>query len=75
MIFLIHSGRCYEAEICVILFLLRCPFIWYPFWTKSKFSDFGQNQKVEEKVPSERASQGQQNSAYFSFVAPSSEEL
>ena len=27
----------YEAEICVILFLLRCPFIWYPFWSKSQF--------------------------------------
>ena len=39
---LLHSGRCYEAEICVILFLLRCPFIWYPFLPKSKFSDFGQ---------------------------------
>ena len=25
---LLHSGRCYEAEICAILFLLRCPFIW-----------------------------------------------
>ena len=42
MVLLLHSGRCYEAEICVILFLLRCPFIWYPFWPKSKFSDFGQ---------------------------------
>ena len=30
------TGR--EAEICVILFLLRCRFIWYPFWPKSKFS-------------------------------------
>ena len=42
MVLLLHSGRCYEAEIYVILFLLRCPFIWYPFWPKSKFSDFGQ---------------------------------
>ena len=41
-VFLLHSGRCYEAEICVILFLLRCPFIWYPFLLNSKFSDFGQ---------------------------------
>ena len=24
------------------MFLLRCPFIWYPFLPKSKFSDFGQ---------------------------------
>ena len=38
----LHSGRCYASEICTILFLLRCPFIWYPFWPKSKFSDFGQ---------------------------------
>ena len=42
MVLLLHSGRCYEAEICVILFLLRCPFIWYPFGPKSKFSFFGQ---------------------------------
>ena len=41
-VLLLHSGRCYEAEICAILFLLRCPFIWYPFLPKSKFSDFGQ---------------------------------
>ena len=41
-VLLLHSGRCYEAEICVILFLLRCPFIWYPFLPKLKFSDFGQ---------------------------------
>ena len=25
------TGRCYEAEICVILLLLRNPFRWYPF--------------------------------------------
>ena len=37
MVLLLHSGRCYKAEICVILFLLRCPFIWYPFRPKSVF--------------------------------------
>ena len=37
-----HCGWCYKAEICTILFLLRCPFIWYPFWPKSKIPDFGQ---------------------------------
>ena len=42
VVLLLDSGRCYEAEICAILFLLRCPFIWYPFWLKSKCSDFGQ---------------------------------
>ena len=42
MVLLLHSGRCYEAEICTILFLLRCPFKWCPFWPKPKFSDFGQ---------------------------------
>ena len=41
VVLLLHSGRFYGAEICTILFLLRCPFIWYPFWPKSKFSDFG----------------------------------
>ena len=42
VVLLLLTGRCYEAEICVIVFLLRCPFIWYPFWPKSKFSVFGQ---------------------------------
>ena len=42
-VLLLHSGRCYEAEIYAILFLLRCPFIRYHFfWPKSNFSDFGQ---------------------------------
>ena len=31
VVLLLHSGRYYEAEIFVILFLLRCPFIWYMF--------------------------------------------
>ena len=35
------TGRCYEAEIFVILFLLRCRYIWYPFWPKSNFSVSG----------------------------------
>ena len=35
------TGRCYEAEICAILLLLRCSFRWYPFLPKSKFSDSG----------------------------------
>ena len=38
---LLLAGRCYEAEICVILFPLRCSLICYPFLPKSKFSDFG----------------------------------
>ena len=41
-VLLLHSGRCYEAEICAILFLLRCSFIWYHFLPRSKVSDFGQ---------------------------------
>ena len=41
-VLLLPTGRCYGAEICTILFLLRCSLIWYPFWPKSKFSDFGQ---------------------------------
>ena len=40
VLLLLHSGRCYEAEICAILFLLRYPFIWYPFWPMSKFQIF-----------------------------------
>ena len=58
MVLLLHSGRCYEAEICVILFLLRCPFIWYRFWPKSKFQIldyspwlyFRESKKVLRKV-------------------------
>ena len=42
VVLLLLTGRCYDAEICVIVFLLRCPFIWYPFWLKSKFTVFGQ---------------------------------
>ena len=49
VVLLLHSGRCYEAEIYTILFLLRWPFIWYPFWPKSKFSDFGQKPWVLPK--------------------------
>ena len=41
-VLLLHSGRCYEAEICAIVFLLRCPFIRYHFLPMSNFSDFGQ---------------------------------
>ena len=42
MVLLLHSGRCYEAEICTILFPLRCAIVWYDYLTKSKFSDSGQ---------------------------------
>ena len=42
VVLLLQNGRCYEAEICAILLLLRCPFRWNPFLPKSKFSDFGQ---------------------------------
>ena len=41
-VLLLLTGRCYEAEICTILLLLRCPFQWNPFLQKSKFSDSGQ---------------------------------
>ena len=40
VVLLLLSGRCYEAEICVILFLLRCSFRWYPFLLKSKIFIF-----------------------------------
>ena len=42
MDFFLLAVRCYEAQIWTIPFLLRCPFIWYPFWLKSTFSFFGQ---------------------------------
>ena len=41
-VFLLFTGRCYGAQICTILLLLRCSFRWYPFLPKSKFSDYGQ---------------------------------
>ena len=42
VVLLLQNERCYEAEICAILLLLRCPFRWNPFLPKSKLSDFGQ---------------------------------
>ena len=42
MVFLLQSGRCYEAEIFTILFPLRCGIAWYYFLPKSKYSDTGQ---------------------------------
>ena len=40
VVILLPSGRCYEAEICTILLLLRCPFRWNPFFTKVKMFRF-----------------------------------
>ena len=40
---------------------------WFQFWESEK--------SLDEMIPSERAFQGEQNSANFSFVAPSSQEL
>ena len=40
---------------------------WFDFWESKNV--------LEKRIPLERASQGEQNGAYFSFVAPSSEEL
>ena len=39
-VLLLLNGRCYEAEICVILLPLRCSFRWYAVLLKSTFSDF-----------------------------------
>ena len=36
MAIFLEDGRCYEAEICAILLLLRCPFRWYLFVSKSQ---------------------------------------
>ena len=41
MVHLLHSGRCYEAKICAIPLLLRCPFRWYPCFLNSVRSFFG----------------------------------
>ena len=41
--FLLLAGRCYEAETYAILLLLRCPFVWYSLWLKSKFQFLAEN--------------------------------
>ena len=40
---------------------------WFDFWESEK--------SLEKRIPLERVSQGEQNGANFSFVAPSSEGL
>ena len=40
---------------------------WFDFWESKK--------SFEKRIPSERASQEEQNDASFSFIAPSIEEL
>ena len=40
---------------------------WFDFWESEK--------SLEKRVPSEKASQGEQNGSNFSFIAPSTEEL
>ena len=40
---------------------------WFDFWESEK--------SLEIRIPSERASQEEQNGTNFSFIAPSSEEL
>ena len=40
---------------------------WFDFWESVK--------SLEKRIPIERASQGEQNGANFSFTAPSSEEI
>ena len=41
VVFLLLTGRCYEAESCAILLPLRCAFAWYAFLPKFKFSISG----------------------------------
>ena len=40
VVLLLQNGRCYEAEICAILLLLRCPFRWSPFFAEISLFDF-----------------------------------
>ena len=39
-VFLLLTERCYRAEICAILLLMRCSFRWYPFFAKVKIFRF-----------------------------------
>ena len=40
VVLLLCDGKCYEAEICTILLLLRRSFRWYPFFPKVKLFRF-----------------------------------
>ena len=40
MVFLLLTGRCYEAKLCAILLLLDA---WFSFSAKDNFSFFGRN--------------------------------
>ena len=40
VVLLLQNGRCYEAEICAILLLLRCAIAWYCFFAKVKIFIF-----------------------------------
>ena len=55
----------------VIIFIFRPKTMdyspWFDFWESKK--------SLEKNIPSEKASQEEQNDANFSFMAPSSEEL
>ena len=42
VVLLLQDGRCYEAEICTILLLLRCLSYGVLFGQSQKISDFGQ---------------------------------
>ena len=55
-------------------------FVPFIFWPKTMdyspwFYFWGLKKGLEIRIPSERASQGEQNGTNLSFVAPSSEEL
>ena len=59
-------------------FLAKVKF--FRFWPKTMdynpWFGFSESEKsLEIRIPSERSSQGEQNDANFSFIAPSSEEL
>ena len=55
----------------VKIFFFRPKTMDYSSW----FECLESEKSFEKRIPSERASQGDQNGASFSFVAPSSEEL
>ena len=55
----------------VKIFIFRPKTMDYSPW----FEFLDSEKSFEKRIPSERVSQGDQNGASFSFVAPSSEEL
>ena len=59
-----HNAKCHVSTKCSS-----------PQWNVAWFDFWESKRSLEIRIPSERASQEEQNGTNFSFIAPSSEEL